>query len=83
MPARLGSALAPRDWLGLQLFSAPPPAQFLPPDSARRDGAGRADQGGTRAAASPASGRGDWGFPSERGLAGIFTGGIRSVGKGS
>lgn len=32
--------------LRLQLLPAPPPAQFLPPDSARRDGAGPAGPGG-------------------------------------
>lgn len=35
-----------RLWFGLQLLPAPPPAQFLPPDSTRRDGAGPAGSGG-------------------------------------
>lgn len=43
-------APSPRLWLlpRLQLLPAPPPAQFLPPDSARRDGAGPARPGGRR-----------------------------------
>lgn len=72
-----------RLWFGLQLLPAPPPAQFLPPDSTRRDGAGPAGSGGNRASACLASGTGDWGFPSGMGLTGIFWAWVRSAAKGS
>lgn len=64
-------------WLGLQLLPAPPPptpAQFLPPYSARRDGAGLAGPGGAPGLqARPASGRGDRDFPWE-GSEGVLLG---------
>lgn len=70
--------------LGLQLLLAPPPAQFLPPDSARRDGAGPARPGGARGPWDwPASGRGAWGFPWGRKLKWVLSGGVRSLGKGN
>ena len=48
-------ACSQRLWLGLKLLPAPPPAQFLPPDSARRDGAGRAGLGGQHRGLGPPS----------------------------